>query len=161
MSLQYIIDGYNIINHPLFIRAHKHRADPRTALTDFILTKKLTGSPKNKVIIVFDGYPDTKADSAENQINIVYSRRITADEKIGMLIEESGNRKNIIVVSDDNEIKSAAKFLGAHPIGVEEFISKEEKAHKNKAADLIKPELNYSQMEEINKELRKLWLRQA
>ncbi|MBM3250334.1 MAG: NYN domain-containing protein, partial [Candidatus Omnitrophica bacterium] len=57
MSLQYVIDGYNIINHPQFSRTQKSPEDPVGSLLWLIRSKRLTGSAKNKVIVVFDGYP--------------------------------------------------------------------------------------------------------
>lgn len=89
-------------------------------------------------------------------MNIIFSQRISADEKIKMLIEESGQRKNMAVVSDDNDIKFFVKSFGARSVGVEEFINP--KKHENLKKDLLKPELTYSQMDKINRELRKIWL---
>lgn len=160
MPLHYIIDGYNIINHPKFTRTVKTSIDPRLYLISFIKTKRLTGSPKNKATLVFDGYPPSySSDYNDTGTDVIFSRKISADEKIKMLLEESGNRKNIAVVSDDKDIKFFAKSSGAKPMGVEEFIGCRKQGNSKKEKDLINPELNYSQMEQINRELKALWLK--
>lgn len=157
MSLHYIIDGYNIINHPYFIRAVKTSREPQLSLLAFIRTQRLTGSVKNKATVVFDGYSAPSLSGYnETGIDIIFSRKISADEKIKMLIEESSQRKIILVVSDDKDIKLFTKFLGARSVGVEEFINR--KKTENLKKDLLKPELTYSQTEQINRELKKIWL---
>lgn len=121
----------------------------------------MTGSLKNKVAIVFDGYPDASAQIPEDKsLGVIFSRRVSADEKIKMLVEETANRKNIIVVSDDREIKYTVNSLGAHALGVDEFFLAKEKAGKTRKNELIKPELNYSQMHKINEELSRIWLKE-
>lgn len=161
MSLHYIIDGYNIINHPQFTRTHKSSQDSRTALLSFIRRKRLTGSLKNKVTVVFDGYPDSSAAPFdESGIRVIFSRRVSADEKIKMLVEETAGRKNIIVVSDDKEIKFMVKSLRARVSGVDEFFSVKEKAENGRKGEIIEAGLNYTQMQKINEELSRLWLKE-
>ena len=160
MSLQYIIDGYNIIKHPLFRHPHKNIEDPGISLLTFISLKKLTGSPKNKTTIVFDGYPKTGAtDCHDSNISLLFSRKISADEKIKNLVEESASRKTIVVVSDDREIKFMVESLGARSMGVEEFIETKERSRKSQSKDFETVELTYSQKHKINQELRKIWLK--
>src|SRR3989338_5877343 len=125
MSLQYIIDGYNIINHPLFIQhASKKINDSRIALLEFIRTNRLCASPKNKITVVFDGSGLSGQISDKTDIGIIFSRRETADERIKRIVENIGNPKNIVVVSDDKEIKFFAQSCGARVLSVEEFINR-------------------------------------
>lgn len=160
MSLQYIIDGYNIINHPLFIQhAAKKIRDLRIALLEFIRINKLCGSPKNKITVVFDGHSDSSIRKiGETDINIMFSRKETADECIKKMVEVSSNPKNIVVVSDDKEIKLFVKSLGGQTRSVEEFINRKANL-QSREKNLLKPELTYSQIHQINQELRKIWLR--
>ena len=161
MSLQYIIDSYNVINHPRFRPAAKIASSIQRSLHDFIRLNRLTGSPKNTAVLVFDGYPAPGQEIPEEEGLIwVYSRRIDADEKIKKLVEESGQPKNIIVVSDDRQIQLTARFLRAHACGVEEFIcgKKNNKAAAIAKAGLDDIKLTYSQMQKINAELKKRWL---
>jgi predicted RNA-binding protein with PIN domain len=158
MSLHYIIDGYNIINNPLLINSNK-TDDLRARLLEFIRVNRLCGSPKNRLTIVFDGYPAPSGASYNEETRVIFSGKISADDKIKRLVEESADRKNIVVVSDDKEIKFIVKSLGARSMGTEEFISTKEKASVKQEKDLIKPELAYSQIHKINEELRKIWLK--
>lgn len=161
MSLQYIIDGYNLINHPLFAHTHRRVKNPQKALSEFIKIKRLCGSPKNKITLVFDGYSDTARESKQNdsKINIIFSKKETADEKIKKIVEASSNPKNIAVVSDDKEIMLFVKAMGAHCINVEKFINPKKNLADFQKDDSYKPELTYSQVQKINQELRKIWLK--
>jgi len=161
MSLQYVIDGYNLINHPVFKeQANKKIKDRRFALLELIRTKRLCGSSKNKITVVFDGYPglgDSQGLSEGGpKIGVIFSRKETADERIKKMVENSGNPRNTVVVSDDKEVKFFAGSLGAGTISVGEFIGQEESGREKEA---LKAELTYAQMHLINKELRKLWLK--
>jgi len=160
MSLQYIIDGYNIIHHPNLTPANKQIQDPKAALLEFIKINRLTGSLKNKITLVFDGYPDASGRSRDDaDVEIIFSRHESADERIKRIVESSGRRKNIIVVSDDREIRFCVKAAGATCLGVEEFTHpKGRPAHLQKT-DTHKTELSYSQIQKINQEFKKIWLK--
>ena len=159
MSLQYIIDGYNITNHPLFKeRINKKIKDHKLALLELIKREKLSGSPRNKITVVFDGYLDTRDNptSGGTECCVVFSRKETADERIKKMVENSGNPKNTVVVSDDKEIRFFARAYAVRCSSVEEFIKcKVMPQRKEISPDA---ELSYSQMHAINQELKKLWL---
>jgi predicted RNA-binding protein with PIN domain len=166
MSLQFIIDGYNIINHPQFIPENRRAIkDPRISLLELIKYKRLCGSPKNRVSVVFDGYPKIQ-DSAigDANIKVVYSGGDSADTKIKTMLENSRNIKNTVVVSDDKEIKFFAKSLGAKIKATEEFIKPKTKSlgvdnrKKQPRDEFFDYELTYTQRSKINEELRKIWL---
>jgi len=119
----------------------------------------LRKNSRNKFTVVFDGYPkvaEQKLDEAD--IDVVFSQEETADAWIKRMVEASKNPKNIAVVSDDREIMFFIKSIGARSVAVEEFINPEGKPQRKKD-DLIKPELNYSQINKINHELKALWLK--
>jgi len=164
MSLQYIIDGYNTINHPLFARINRKTRDNRIALLEFIKIKRLTGSAKNRITLVFDGYPDTHTPVSEqtddNNIDIIFARKETADERIKKIVQDSCNPKTIVVVSDDKEIKFFVKAFGVRVLSVEEFINRRKDLVDLPKLAPAKPELTYSQMHKINQELKNLWLKQ-
>ena len=170
MSLHYIIDGYNLINHPLFAQVSKKSPDSRLALLEFISIKKPCGSPKNKVSLVFDGYPPDiyKTRYAYPGIDVIFSKSLTADEKIKAMLEKALNCRVIVVVSDDKEIKFFARATGARATGIEEFINSavpditaldRKKNFKTPKSESLKPELTYVQINKINKELKNLWLK--
>jgi predicted RNA-binding protein with PIN domain len=162
MSLQYIIDGYNITNHPLFKeRVNSKIKNQRFALLELIKRERLAGSSKNKITVVFDGYPNPEdnPDFSESEAGrcIVFSRRETADERIKKMLEGAANPRNAVVVSDDKEVKFFAKAAGGRTLSVEEFIGRRERKRDNKDSSL-EPELTYSQRYKITQELRKIWL---
>ncbi len=163
MSLQFIIDGYNLINHPSFANlASRKTKNRRIALLELIRSFRLTGSPKNNTVVVFDGYPDPN-DSYEanylaaSPVNVVFSRSISADERIKKLADRCANPKNTVTVTDDKELRLYVRALKGKVIGVEEFLSPKEKAGCRRN-DEAEAELSFTQKERINQELRKLWL---
>jgi len=161
MSLQYIIDGYNLINHQLFTTRHKKTKDSRIALLELIRLKKLAGSSKNKITVVFDGYSDIQVSKEfdTNNIDVIFSGDRTADERIKRIVEGSAIPKNIRVVSDDKEIKFFVKSCGAEVLSIEEFMKPDKDLLKPQEEESLKPELTYEQMHRINQELRKIWLK--
>lgn len=113
-------------------------------------------------MVVFDGYAPSAFVGQRHylDIEIIFSRKESADDRIRHVLTASKNPKNIAVVSDDKQIRLFASYLGSKVIGVEEFISpKMAREHPKKEKDLIKAELNYSQIQQINEELRKIWLK--
>ena len=136
MSLRYIIDGNNVLHHPDLTGPGRGQ-DSRLALVDFILKHKLTGSLKNRVTLVFDGYPGTLnlKDGWGDNIEIIFSRKETADQTIKRILEKAANSKNIIVVSDDKEIRIFTRLIGARSLGVKDFIRAKVKAGRPQAMD--------------------------
>ncbi|MBU1999211.1 MAG: NYN domain-containing protein [Candidatus Omnitrophota bacterium] len=160
MSLEFIIDGYNVIKHPSYTKPQGIK-DDRFALMQLISSQSLCGSPKNKVRIVFDGYPVSNTPRGDDyQSRIIYSLDISADDLIKQMVQAAVNPKIVIVVSDDREVADSSRLQGARILGVEEFIhTRKNNKHMKSGADLLKAQLSYSQMEVINKELRNLWLK--
>lgn len=158
MSLRYIIDAYNLINHPLFNPRSRKLSDPRRALADFIISNKLTGSRKNKVVLVFDGYPPTEETPAEEGLTCLFSRMIEADDLIRKLLEESGRTSEIIVVSDDRQVQESARMFRAGVCSVEVFICAKNVRGRGSAGAEEDTKVSYSKMQIINEELKKRWL---
>ncbi len=160
MSLQYVVDGYNVIRHASFFPSQKIK-DPKYSLVEFIKNKRLCGSLKNKVIIVFDGFPD--AGYSLDHIcgfEVRFSRETNADNVIKKMLEKELNPRNTLVVSDDREIKFFIRALGAKPVSVEEFLKKSEgKGIGRGRENQSKADLNYTQVHDINEELKKLWVK--
>ncbi len=161
MSLQYIIDAYNIINHPQFRPRARKSPNIQSSLAEFIRLNRLCGSRKNKAILVFDGYPPCGVHMPKEEgLVCVFSRMIEADELIKRLVEESVQPKNIIVVSDDKAVQVAARLLKARISAVEEFLcgSKSTRQPRFLSEQEEENEISYSKMQAINAELKKKWL---
>ena len=126
--------------------------------------------PKNQVIVIFDGYPSPGFRSGYDcpGIDVLFSKGITADEKIKAMLEKTANCRVVVVVSDDRQIKFFTRSCGARAVGVEEFFESAipdasdvrcKGKLKTQKSDLLKPELTYVQISKINKELKSLWLK--
>lgn len=164
MSLQYVIDAYNVIHHRSFSKlSNKNNHDPRFTLPILIRNKKLSGSPNNKVIIVFDGYASTEDSAVLREANpgirIIFSEGESADARIRKIAEDSCGNKNLVIVSDDNEVALCAKLFRVRHLSVKEFLKDDEAKSRRVKNDTSESELNYSQMHDINQELKKLWLK--
>ena len=123
MSLQYIIDAYNLINHPAFKPVSKRVLNIQHALADFIRLNRLTGSKNNNLVLVFDGYPPPAEDiPRQNGLLCMFSRTQEADALIKKIVQDSASPKNIVVVSDDKEVQLTSRFLHAQICNVEKFI---------------------------------------
>ena len=160
MSLQYIIDGYNVVRHAAFVA--KGSAGPAVSLIQCIRNNNLCGSMKNKVTIVFDGYP-TKSNPFRpaGDCDLVYSEDESADDRIRYICEHAANPRIIIVITDDRSVQLHAKAAGAAVMGVDEFINAkaEARAARERDADR-KIELSSLDAARINNEFRKLWLKE-
>jgi len=151
--LLYIIDGFNLVYK---IPSLKTYDNPHQGLINYIKKNKLTGSKNNKVVIVFDGGSNYLA-SQEKEFKIIFSGDNTADELIKRRLEKIDNISEVVVVSDDREVKRNAKDQGARLCSTAEFINKKIKKNPDYSQE---KEIDYSLQREINEELRKLWLKE-
>ena len=157
MSLQYVIDGYNLIRHRAFKGCSRSKNE-RHGLLEFIRSKRPCGSRKNRVTVVFDGYSG-EGRAQEEDIEIIFSCDISADEKIRRILEAGPKNRNVVVVSDDRQVREFCRLYNATALGVEEFLAPKERRAAGNGAESAKPELTFSQMEKINRELKNLWLK--
>jgi predicted RNA-binding protein with PIN domain len=160
MSLLYIIDAYNVINHPSF-KTEKKLSSIQRSLLNFIQKHKLTGSKKNKIILVFDGYPPQEDVFFQDaQVQFIFSRLISADQKIEMLISESADRKNIVVVTDDRQVQFMARSLHAQVCPVSGFSAKSNKRVNSVFPDdSAEDKVSFVNIQKINAELKEKWLK--
>jgi len=158
MSLHYIIDGYNVIKNPFFPSCVDLKA-ARLLLLKFIQEKRPQGSAKNKVTVVFDGRSDVYSSSLDYACEVIFTKDESADEKIKHLVSISKNPKNIVVVSEDKEIKFFIRALGARSLPIKEFLFASKKNKKHLLDDSFKAHLPATQAAAITAELRKIWLK--
>lgn len=163
----YVIDGYNIIKSPQATRSvKKNTRVSHQAFLSSIRSRRLTGSVKNRVIVVFDGFPPVNTSLSDESlgIEVVFSGSLSADERIQRLVDKAANPKNLIVVTDDRQVQFSARAAGARVMGAEGFLKVKSEKEKVKNTEAVrekqaeKAPLPFSQQEKINRELRKLWL---
>src|SRR5262245_40645551 len=103
MSLQYLLDAFNII-YQIPSLSKGSLEEQRKRLIQFIDTKRPQGSGNNKVVIVFDGGPGNAPRDEALSARVLYAADESADEKIMRLVDEAANRKSIIVVTNDRPL---------------------------------------------------------
>jgi len=145
--LVYIIDGFNLAHK---IPQVKKSADIHLDLIRYIKSKKLTGSRNNKVTVVFDGRTDPEA-AKEAVFKVIFSGPVSADDIIKDKVRKAKNKKQIVVVSDDREIRDFVKSQGARVCNVMDFVKTDKRAKKEGK------EISYALQNEITEEMRKIW----
>lgn len=180
MSLHFVIDGYNLIKQaripnringlaPLAINPEQglrvNLEDSRAALIRFLKIYRPQGSKGNQVTVVFDGkennYPAGQISGAIYQysgIRVIFSQGECADDKIKELVQHSKNPKNIVVVTNDREIRDFVKQLKAQVKTIEEFLVK---FNSSKTKEIPDAKIILSPVEtaRITEEMKKIWLK--
>ena len=117
--IKYIIDGNNLIGKLHFLSSlqKKDKQAPREKLAlmveNYFLNKKI------KVSLHFDGYENLPINIFKTKIH--YSESKIADIKIKNEIELTKNRKNLMIVTSDNNIIEFAKVCGCKVMSSKEF----------------------------------------
>ena len=116
---KYVIDGNNLIGkiRSLGNLQKKDKQAPREKLTH--LVERYFSNKKVEVILNFDGFANQKI--IVSKMKLVYSDKISADEKIKKQIEAEGNKRNLVVISSDNNIREFAKVCSCEVISSEDF----------------------------------------
>ena len=125
MNPHYIIDGYNIIHQiPKFQKGIDYNLEyARNMLISFI--RAYQSSRKLKITLVFDGaqigYVDNRAQSTQ-KLEIIYSTSPEkADPVIKRILKKINNKKNVTLVSADNDLINFYKQNNAKVISPDEF----------------------------------------
>ncbi|MBU1524491.1 MAG: NYN domain-containing protein [Candidatus Omnitrophica bacterium] len=147
--LAYIIDGFNLVHK---ISSLKNSASPHTCLIQYIKRNKLTGSRRNRVVMVFDGGINEEA-AGEREYEVIFSQDRSADDLIKERVKHAKNKSQILVVSDDREIRDAIKSEGACPLRTADFLKIKKKDNQEK-----EKEISYTLQREITEDMRKVWL---
>ncbi len=154
--LVYIIDGFNVVYK---LNELKTAPNPRSALINYIRNHKLTGSSNNKVVLVFDGGIDEEAKGLALNFKLIFSLDRSADDLIKKEIIKIKNKSEIVVVSDDRQIRDFAKANRTRILRVGDFISKNKgKNKKNTKSEGNQKNISYAKQHQITEELRKIWL---
>ena len=116
---KYIIDGNNLIGkiRSLGNLQKKDKQASREKLAH--LVERYFSNKKVEVILNFDGFANQKI--SVSKIKLVYSDKISADEKIKKQIEAESNKRNVVVISSDNNVREFAQVCGCEIISSEDF----------------------------------------
>ncbi|MDE2028483.1 MAG: NYN domain-containing protein [Candidatus Omnitrophica bacterium] len=161
MSLHYLLDGYNVLKQRPSL-SNLPLEEGRIRLLKWIEAARPHGSANNAVTVVFDGNPEHFSAAPQGDVRVIFAPG-SADEAIKRMVEEDQERKNCVVVSDDKEIFLYARSLGAQVMHVAAFVGKGDGCHggkKHPPADSGGKYIPLTRQENINKELRRLWLKE-
>lgn len=155
MTCYYILDGYNVMRGlPRIINLN---FEDRLSFINFLYMKI---KPNNKILVVFDGYGEERIKYPE--IEICFSKDVSADEYILNLLKGKIREKSPRVITDDQELKNKLKLLSIDVLRIEEFASlilrKMYLKGKKRKKFNEKPSLYSRQAFEIRKELERLWI---
>jgi len=116
---KYIIDGNNLIGKiaSLQILQGKNKQASREKLA--YLIERFFIDKKFNVSLHFDGYQNSPIKISK--VKIIYSNSRSADDEIKDEIERTKNRRNIIVVTSDNNLREFARVCYCESILSEEF----------------------------------------
>lgn len=165
MSLHYILDGYNLI-HRIPHLSRGNLEESRLKLIQWIERQAPQGSRHNKVTIVFDGRADVFSwDRRESSVRVLFTSGESADDRIKAIVNEDGHPKTIVVISDDREIQSAVRQVGAQVMAVDAFAQKKKPSGQSKSRQKSKDDVLPTKsiplrtQAQINQELEDLWLK--
>lgn len=116
---KYLIDGNNLIGkiQSLSNLQKKDKQASREKLA--FLVDRHFANKKLNVVLNFDGFANQPINVTK--IKLVYSDNKSADEKIKKQIEIDKNKRNIVVISSDNNIREFAKVCGCEIMSSEDF----------------------------------------
>jgi hypothetical protein len=116
--MNHLIDGYNFL-HALGRLSPRSTRDALQGARRwlFVLLRPAAVAP-TRVTVVFDSKDSgTRSQEIASGVTFLYSHGQTADDLIEDLIETDPSPRNLLVVSDDNRIKLAARHGKAQGIG--------------------------------------------
>ncbi len=160
MSLLYILDGYNVLMRwkAQYVDSESIETG-RQKLIQFLETQRPQGSPRNQIMVVFDGRSDVLGDwrqSPSGTIRVIFTEDISADEKIIQLVERQSQPTQVVVITDDRGLSQRIRQLGARVTSVQGFMVKKS-GQKRGTEDKIQLEPEVAKR--ITEELTKYWLR--
>ena len=117
--VHYIIDGNNVIGKipELFKLQKSGKQRSREQLV--YLLQRYSRSKKINLTLHFDGFANSALPLSKGKI--IYSENKPADFLIKENIERIKNRKNIILVTSDNELRNFGKACGCTIISSKDF----------------------------------------
>lgn len=118
--MPYIIDGNNLIGCSPDISLEDNNS--RSEILGIV--KKFQKKKKSKIIVVFDGEPDTFSNEENPNEKIVVKYPPigdSADDEIKRILEGYTYFRDVVLVTSDRELKDAAKKKGVRVINSIEF----------------------------------------
>ena len=113
--------------------------------------------------VVFDGQEGIVHSQKKSALKIVFSQNESGDEKIRRIVKGAPNKRNIVVVTDDKELRFSIRALGARLQSVKDFLAKLDiyPGQEKKKKAIIredKKKIPLSLEYKITQELESIWL---
>jgi predicted RNA-binding protein with PIN domain len=118
--MSYLVDGNNVMGQR--VGWHRDKPKARRELLDELA--RFASRKKVRVGVVFDGAPDEHfADgSSYRGVRVYYAARGSdADERIKTLVEQSRERRTLLVVTSDRALAEYVRRCGAQVLRAGEF----------------------------------------
>ena len=141
IDMPYLVDGNNVMAQR--VGWHRDKQGARRRLMEELA--QFARSRGVRVAVVFDGAPEKHfADGASYQgVRLFYAERgSNADERIKRMVEKSGERRTLLVVTSDRALADYVRRCGAQVIRSGEFRKKMEEALAEGASHLDEPSVN-------------------
>ncbi len=142
--MTYIVDGYNVILTTKFKELGMERA------REYLLSFCKVFAPA-EVIVVFDG----KEGVFHHLPGAVFTRGESADDYIRRWLRKCQNPQDVIVVTEDREIRGTAGAMGARVISAREFVKGPRRLVSKKGEKVGRPA--GKEAADINRELMEEW----
>ncbi len=152
MSRHFIIDGYNAL-HSTRRWEDLSREAQRERFLRYLEESRPTGSERNTVTVVFDGYAAALKGIRLALVQLVFSCDRDADTVIKERVSELANPRDAVVVTNDRGIHAAVRGAGAQVMSCEEFFLLGNKKAAPRQRDTLDPQ----SAESINQELKRRW----
>ncbi|HYG11653.1 MAG TPA: NYN domain-containing protein [Pyrinomonadaceae bacterium] len=131
--MSYLVDGNNVMGQ----RVGWHRDKPRARRELLDDLARFARQRRASVAVVFDGAPDEHfADGARYRgVRVYYAARGSdADERIKNLVEQSRERRTLLVVTSDRALAEYVRRCGAQVVRAGEFRRRMEEADAGSAS---------------------------
>jgi predicted RNA-binding protein with PIN domain len=152
--MSYLVDGNNVMGQR--VGWHRDKPGARRALLDelaqFAVARRVT------LTVVFDGAPERHfADGASYRgVRVFYAERgSNADERIKQLVENSRERRTLLVVTSDRALADYVRRCGAQVVRAGEFRQRMEETARAFRPSLGQP----ATVEPVNDENLGHWMR--
>jgi predicted RNA-binding protein with PIN domain len=150
MGLHYLIDGYNLL-FALPDMPPGTWPEKRAQLLSFLEHRRPHGH--NALTIVFDSREGLGDKLKQNNLTVIFTAGETADDYISAAVRRASHPRTLVVVSNDQGIRTLVKGTGARFISVEEFLKKSSSASRPRP-----DERDPGEDQDITDELTQKWL---
>jgi len=144
-KLYYILDGYNILKQVHHITGVK-LTQGRESFIKFLIK----GFSKQKMTVVFDGFPRLEEKLHKfSSIRIKFSRKKAADDIIREIVKGSEIKSQLVVITDDRELRESLRRFRVKGEKVNEFFKRCYNKHHVFKKEVEKPHICSTQGKKI------------